>query len=109
MRIASLNVRFAPLDLSDVTPNPATAAPKPEGLNLWIQRVKLAIDVVFFIELGMILVVLPWSDLWTRNTLLMGFPTAKMIVDHGFLRGVVTGLGFINIWIGISDAVNYRE
>jgi hypothetical protein len=95
--------------LLEATPNPAAAPPKPQGFDLWIQRVKLAIDVIFFIELGMILVVLPWSDLWTRNTFLMGFPTAKMVVDHGFFRGVVTGLGLINIWIGISDAVNYRE
>ena len=65
--------------------------------------------MVFFIELGMILLVIPWTPVWTQNSLLIGYPTLKMISDHGFLRGAVSGLGLINIWIGISDAVQYRE
>lgn len=74
-----------------------------------IQRLKIAIDVVFFIELGMVLVVLPWTNLWLHNSLVSGYPTVKMVTDHGFVRGVVTGLGLLNIWIGISDAVHYKE
>jgi hypothetical protein len=95
--------------LSDPVLNPPSAAAKPKGFDLWIQRLKLGIDVVFFIELGMILVVIPWTPIWTQNHLLSGYPAIKAIVDHGFMRGAVSGLGLINIWIGISDAVYYRE
>lgn len=57
----------------------------------------------------MILVVIPWTPLWSQNSLLAGFPTVKMIVEQGFVRGAVSGLGLLNIWIGIADAVQYRE
>jgi hypothetical protein len=87
----------------------APAPSKPQGLDLWIQRLKLGIDVVFFIELGMILVVLPWTNLWTNNSLVSNLPAVKMFTDHGFVRGVVTGFGLLNIWIGIADAVQYKE
>ena len=89
--------------------NPSPSLSKPSGFDLWIQRLKLGIDVVFFIELGMILLIIPWTPVWTQNSLLTGFPTVKMVADHGFLRGAVSGLGLINIWIGISDAVQYKE
>ncbi len=57
----------------------------------------------------MILLVLPWTPVWTQNSLLTGYPALQTIADHGFLRGAVSGLGLINIWIGIYDAVQYKE
>ena len=57
----------------------------------------------------MILLVVPWTPVWTQNSLLQGLPTFKALVEHGFVRGAVSGLGLLNIWIGISDAVQYRE
>lgn len=95
--------------LPDPALNPSSTSSRTRGLNLWIQRLKLGIEVVFFIELGMILLVIPWTPLWTQNSLLSGYPTLQMVADHGFLRGTISGLGLINIWIGISDAVHYRE
>lgn len=95
--------------LPETALNPPPSDAKPKGLDLWIQRLKLGIDVVFFIELGMILLVIPWTNVWTQNSLLAGYPGIKAVTDHGFLRGAVSGLGLINIWIGISDAVRYRE
>ncbi|HUS18291.1 MAG TPA: hypothetical protein VMZ25_01455 [Terriglobales bacterium] len=95
--------------MPDPALNPPDSNAKPKGFDLWIQRLKLGIDVVFFIELGMILLVIPWTALWTQNSLLFGYPTVKMVVDHGFFRGAISGLGLINIWIGISDAVRYKE
>ncbi|HUQ49697.1 MAG TPA: hypothetical protein VM056_03195 [Terriglobales bacterium] len=90
---------------TSINPTP----PKPSGLDLWIQRLKLGIDVVFFIELGMILLVLPWTPFYTNSTALSSYPAVKGIIDHGFFRGAISGLGLLNIWIGISDAVTYRE
>lgn len=72
-------------------------------------RLKIAITVVFFIELGMVLVVIPWTFLWNDNKLLLMHPALRTFVAHGFTRGVVTGLGLINVWIGIWEAVHYTE
>src|SRR5207302_5503527 len=91
-------------------PEPASPAgdskPRSRG-ELWFERLKLAVEVIFFIELGMLLVVLPWTPLWTDNSLLTMHLTARALVMHGFFRGAMSGLGLINIWIGVWDAVHY--
>ncbi len=85
-------------------------APKPPtSLAIWIDRLGLVIRVVFYIELGMLLAVLPWTRLWTNNTLLMQLPRLNAILQLNFARGVVTGVGLLDIWIGIWEAVWYRE
>jgi hypothetical protein len=33
----------------------------------------------------------------------------RQIAESGFVRGVLSGLGLVNLYIAISDAVNYRE
>ena len=93
-------------------PEPTSPADgsKPRGrAELWVERLKLAVEVIFFIELGMLLIVLPWTPLWTDNSLLTMHPSARAILTHGFVRGALSGLGLINIWIGVWDAVHYRE
>ncbi len=85
-------------------------APKPHSsLAIWIDRLGLVIRVVFYIELGMLLAVLPWTRLWTNNSLLMQVPRLNGILQMNFARGVVTGVGLVDIWIGIWEAVRYRE
>ena len=57
----------------------------------------------------MMLIVVPWTPLWSRNSLVSANITLHDVLNLGFVRGAVTGLGLINLWIGISDAVTYRE
>jgi hypothetical protein len=82
--------------------------PRKRG-DVWLQRLKLAVEVIFFVELGMLLVVLPWTPLWSDNSLLVSHLSARAFLTHGFVRGALTGLGLINVWIGVWDAVHYRE
>jgi hypothetical protein len=85
-------------------------APRPHSsFAIWIDRLGLVIRVVFYIELGMLLAVLPWTRLWTNNSLLMELPRLNGILQLNFTRGVVTGVGLVDIWIGIWEAVRYRE
>jgi len=84
-------------------------AKPPSPIAIWIDRLGLVIRVVFYIELGMLLAVLPWTRLWTNNSLLMELPRLNGILQMNFARGVVTGVGLVDIWIGIWEAVRYRE
>ncbi len=81
----------------------------PTRAAIWRARLWLVIRVVFFIQIGMMLIVVPWTPLWTRNSLVSAHITLHDVLNLGFVRGAVTGLGLINLWIGISDAVTYRE
>jgi hypothetical protein len=82
---------------------------KPNRAHRWLQRLWLVVFVLFFLEVGIILTVLPWTRLWTDNSLLISFPAAKEFLNHNFVRGLVSGLGLVDIWMGVAEAVTYRE
>jgi hypothetical protein len=92
--------------------SPPNLQPEPRvrtRAELWRARLWLAIRVIFFIQIGMMLLVVPWTPIWTRNSLVSSNITLHDLLNLGFVRGAVSGLGLINLWIGIADAVNYRE
>jgi hypothetical protein len=59
--------------------------------------------------MGVMLMILPWRPEWSDNPLLMSYPTLRAIIGSGFARGVFTGLGVLNVWIGFWEAIQYRE
>ena len=59
--------------------------------------------------LGVMLMILPWRPEWSDNSLLFAYPAIHEIVCSGFARGVVTGLGLINVCMGFWEAIRYRE
>ncbi len=87
----------------------ATAAAPAKSPHLWLQRLWLVIYVVFCIELGMLLAVLPWTQVWNSNSLIASLPTLRQVLHNNFVRGAISGLGLIDIWLGIWEAVHYRE
>lgn len=81
----------------------------PSRAELWLRRLTLALFVVVCVEVGMVLVVIPWTHAWTDNSLLISNLTLRSLALQNFVRGLVSGLGFINVWMGIWEAVHYRE
>ena len=84
-------------------------AKPPRVPHRWLQRLWLVVFVLFCLEIGILLTVLPWTRLWTDNSLLIGFPAVKEFLSHNFVRGLVSGLGLVDIWMGVAEAVTYRE
>ena len=56
-----------------------------------------------FAEVGLVLVVMPWSPLWDRNYFLETVPHLRALVTSNYVRGAVSGLGLINIAAGIAE------
>jgi hypothetical protein len=83
--------------------------PEPKRQNVWVQRIWLVVFVLFCLEVGIILTVLPWTPIWTNNSLLLGRPQIHDFLMQNFVRGLVSGLGLIDIWMGVAEAVRYRE
>src|SRR5205809_6972676 len=76
---------------------------------LWMRRIILVLFVMFCLQMGMMLLFLPWTPPWSSNSWLAEHWTIRSVLTNYFVRGVVSGLGIIDIFIGISEAVNYRE
>jgi hypothetical protein len=85
---------------------PAHDAPAP----IWLQRMSLVVFVLFCFYVGGILTVLPWSPrYWEQNGWLLIHPTLQAILGKGWVRGVISGIGLIDIWIGVSEVLHYRD
>ncbi len=52
---------------------------------------------------------LPWLHQWVDNRFFNFWPQLASLAANGAVRGVVSGLGLLNIWIAISDAIHYRD
>ena len=78
-------------------------------MPVWMRRIFLVIYVLFCIEVGGFLFFLPWLPLWLNNSLLTHWPSLRHVLEHAFVRGAVSGLGLVDVWVGLSEAIHYRE
>ncbi|MGE3955092.1 MAG: hypothetical protein AB7H96_00120 [Vicinamibacterales bacterium] len=59
--------------------------------------------VVFFVEVGLLLMVLPWSSFWPRNYFVYAVPALEPILASPWFRGAVSGVGLLNLGAGFSE------
>ncbi len=96
------------VNIAESRPAAQADGPVPRA-TVWLHRISLVIFVIFCIELGMLLAVLPWTPVWVNNGLVVSHPLLKSILQQNFVRGLVTGFGLVDIWIGIWEAVHYND
>jgi len=58
-------------------------------------------------DLGLLLLLLPWSQLWESNSLLTHYPGLIPILLSGYARGIVSGLGVLDM-VMAADALIRR-
>ena len=112
----SADLRSALLDRSDNRQD-SHAQERPDGqlasdssgLQLWMHRISVFLFVLISAVAGVLLIILPWTPEWTDNTLLLSYPGLRVAVANGFFRGVCSGLGLLDIWIGFWEALHYHE
>lgn len=61
--------------------------------------------VAYFLETGLLLLVLPWSSFWTRNFFIDHWPVLRPWLVNDFVRGAVSGVGVVNMAAGLADLV----
>jgi len=82
---------------------------RPSIARLWLRRIGVLLFVFLCATLGVMLMILPWRPEWSENPLLLSYPALHDLVASGFTRGLVTGLGLLNVWIGFWEALQYHE
>src|ERR1700686_2249933 len=90
-------------------PEPPAPPPAPTGIQLWMHRISVFLFVLIAAVAGVLLIILPWTPEWTDNYLLLTFPSLRTIISNGFFRGICSGLGLLDIWIGFWEALHYHE
>jgi hypothetical protein len=92
--------------------DPPANAPIPQEhtrLRLWLHRISVFLFVLISAVAGVLLIILPWTPEWTDNYLLLSFPGLRTFVSSGFFRGICSGLGLLDVWIGFWEALHYHE
>lgn len=84
-------------------------APPAGRVPVWLRRLELFFFVVLRIYVGVVLLVLPWTQPWTGNHWFHYYPIVSAILMNGAVRGIVSGLGLLNLWIAVHEAIHYRE
>jgi hypothetical protein len=70
----------------------------------------LAVLVCFCFYIGALLTVLPWSPrYWDQNAWLVAHPAMDAVLMRGWVRGLVSGVGLLDVWIGVSELLHYRD
>ncbi len=95
-------------------PNPHPDAPKAKSGSelapVWLQRISLGMLVIFCFYIGGLVAVLPWSPrYWDANGWILGHPVAADWLLRGWVRGLISGLGLLDLWIGVSELLHYRD
>ncbi len=49
------------------------------------------------------MLVVPWIQLWDRNFFAESFRLVDAVVSNNYVRGAVSGLGLVNVFIGLID------
>ncbi|HUX43257.1 MAG TPA: hypothetical protein VMV57_00770 [Terracidiphilus sp.] len=91
---------------------PALAAPAhpQQRIPRWLERAELFIRVLLRMYIGLAVCYAPWSPMfWDQNPLFVQFPTLSIYAANGAVRGVISGLGLLNLWIAFQDAIHYRD
>jgi hypothetical protein len=85
-------------------------SPPPQRIPRWLERMELFLRVMLRMYIGLAVCYAPWShSFWDQNPIFLQFPSVSVFAAHGAVRGIVSGLGLLNLWIAFQDATRHRD
>ena len=84
--------------------------PAPERIPRWLERAELFLRVLLRMYIGLAVCYAPWWPMfWDQNPLFVQFPTLSIYAANGAVKGIVSGLGLLNLWIAFQDAIRHWD
>jgi len=82
----------------------------PQRIPKWLERIELLLRVMLRMYIGLAVCYAPWSPMfWDQNPLFLQYPAIAHFAAHGAVRGLVSGLGLLNLWYALQDVLRHRE
>ena len=104
-----------PAAVAGPAPNSSPTAPSvvrhtPQRIPRWLERGELFLRVLLRMYIGIAVCCAPWvHTFWDQNPLFLRFPTLSIYAANGAVRGIISGLGLLNLWIAFQDAARHRD
>ena len=83
----------------------AVAAPEYR----WYHKMSAVLFITFCLEIGFFLLVFPWTDYWESNYFSALIPEWHRWWDNTYVRGAISGLGAINLYISFAEMLRLRR
>jgi hypothetical protein len=68
-----------------------------------MRKLLTIIYIVFCLELGIFLFILPWASYWSKNYFVDHYSLVAGLSRNYFLRGAISGLGLADIWLAVHE------
>jgi hypothetical protein len=75
----------------------------------WYHKLSAILLVAFCFEIGLFLVIFPWTPVWDVNYLGAIVPQWHQLWDNLYLRGAISGLGVVNLYIAVLELYRLRR
>jgi hypothetical protein len=72
-----------------------------------MSRIARITILLLWLVLGLALILVPWSDIWETNYFLFQYPALAIFLKSSYLRGAISGLGFMNVLLSL-EAFRHR-
>jgi hypothetical protein len=75
----------------------------------WYQKVSAVVFITFCLEIGLYLSIVPWTESWDGNYFAGLLPQMKTYWGNLYVRGAVSGLGAVNLYISLFEIFRLRR
>ncbi|MEX2261967.1 MAG: hypothetical protein WD696_08440 [Bryobacteraceae bacterium] len=75
----------------------------------WYHKAFALAFIVFCLESGLFLLLFPWSEYWDLNYFASVAPEWRDFWGNAYLRGAVSGLGMLNLYVSLSEIFRLRR
>jgi hypothetical protein len=75
----------------------------------WAHKLGVILFVIVCFEVGVFLLIFPWTQQWDGNSLANMLPWLRDYWTSSYFRGAWSGLGVLNIYISIGELLRLRR
>jgi hypothetical protein len=90
-------------------PGPSGPVFVPPPVYRWYHKMWAVLLITFCLEIGLFLLIFPWTDFWQGNYFSVLVPEWHQYWDNLYLRGAVSGLGVANLYISVTEIFRLRR
>lgn len=94
-------------------PSAAESAPAPIAVPRpvyhWYHMMTAVVFITFCLEIGLFLLIFPWTEYWDGNYFSGLLPQMKNYWGNLYIRGAVSGLGVANLYISLVEIFRLRR
>jgi len=83
--------------------------PVERPLYRWYHKMSAILFVTFYLELGLFLLVFPWTEYWDSNFFSSLVPEWHRYWTNTYVRGAISGLGVADLYISLLEIVRLRR